>query len=172
MSYEIAKSWTISVKKQSIRYNVASNNVRDWRDRLVFEKGEMKYDTPEKFRNAVFITGNEILGGMLRVPNNSPLHRRMVYLKEHGMLNYEFSRYGTGFLKVPETQEAFEIISGIKRVHVPVYELVDGHGRKVLYGTYKISLGNYRRATKFVGQNAMEEALEMCNSWNVKPVQM
>lgn len=172
MSYDIARSWSINVKKRSIKYNVASNNLRDWNDRLVFEKGEMKYETPEQFRRAVFATGNNILGGMLRVPNNSPLHRRMVYLKEHNMLNYEMTRFGDAFLRVPETQEVFEIIAGIKRVHVPVYELVDEYGRKVVYGTAQISLGYYRRATKFVGNIATERALKRCDGWQVEAVRV
>lgn len=45
MSYETLKQFSINLKDLTVKYSYSSNNLRDWRDRLVVEKVEKTFES-------------------------------------------------------------------------------------------------------------------------------
>lgn len=48
MSYETLKQFSINLKDLTVKYSYSSNNLRDWRDRMVVEKVEKTFESKKR----------------------------------------------------------------------------------------------------------------------------
>ena len=51
MSYETLKQFSINLKDLTVKYSYSSNNLRDWRDRLVVEKVEKTFESKKELED-------------------------------------------------------------------------------------------------------------------------
>lgn len=50
MSYETLRQFSINLKDLTVKYSYSSNNLRDWRDRMVVEKVEKPLKAKENWK--------------------------------------------------------------------------------------------------------------------------
>lgn len=164
MSYEIVRKMSINRTDLEVKLTSASNNVRDWMDCLVFEDTSIKFKTYLELEDYMVIVANEVLGGQFRLPRTHAINRRLIYLKEAGLLEYASST-NEKWLQVKDTQEVRDILTGKTRIHAGWYTITNGHvSVKKNRATYKLQPVRLP-ATKFLSKAQAEDFMKEIPDW-------
>lgn len=167
MGRTLVRTMKIDYKTLTISMTAASSNVRDWNDRLIYESNTTTHDTLDTFKRQVFAIANDILSGMIQVPRNHTMEKRLQYLKEHGLLEPE-SDTSPDWFHVVQNEESFNVLSGKTRVKCPMYIIANANDRGVVSNKFSCQLKSKNKATKFLDKNqaqALCDSLEKSNNW-------
>lgn len=180
MGYEIVRKFSINRKELKVKYTVASSNVRDWNDRLVFEDVERNFKSIDELRDFLVGIANDVLGGMIKMPRSHAFSKRLIYLDSIGALTPDESYPEWKSIKNP-TDEVKLILSGEQRYSLQEY-IISGNSGLGQVGV-KVSSASYglrekRQATKFYSVETAEQVLERVSkvsnwvsSYNLKVIQ-
>lgn len=159
MGRTLVRTMKIDYKNLTISMTCASSNVRDWNDRLIYESYTHEHDTLDSFRDQVFAIADDTLSGMLKLPRNHTIEKRLQYLKDHNLLQAA-STTTPDWLKVIRNDESFSILSGQKKIKCPMYIIANDSTLGVTTSKYSYSLKPKRKATKFLDK---KEAQAICD---------
>lgn len=167
MGYEIVKKFAINRKELKVTYTIASSNVRDWNDRLVYEDGVRNFKTIDELRDFLVGFANDVLGGMIKMPRSHAFSKRLIYLDNNNMLTPDKNYPEWKSIKTP-TEEIKKILSGEQRYSLPEYVIVGrtplgNVGVKVNQISYGIR--DRKQATKFYSIEAAERVLDTVENW-------
>ena len=160
MSVELVKSFTVDKRKLVIKICSASSNVRDYEDRLVYEKWTKKFTTEDEMADYLVGIADEVLGGSIRM-NDSMTFKKRINMLKHVDLLEKAGDYVT-YYKTVDNPEVKEILLGKKKVEVPHYR-IEGDYNKLLINKYSISLTR-KRGTKFDDLEVAKGYMERCNN--------
>lgn len=169
MSYEIVKSLKLNRKENTVEYTVASNNVRDFRDKLIFDKVK-KQMSKEEFEdfNFGFISG--ILDGVIHTSNQS-IKKRIGLLYDLDLINDNNELKSDG-----ESQNKIKAVWIDKWGKPNTYIIADLSGTYSLkFNTYSIrevSKSSTLNPTKFFSKKQAQKALSQLVDKNVNRYQI
>lgn len=146
-------------KELKITETSADSNVRDWNDRLMYEKHEFTYDDQETFDRMVVAYANDYLSGMIRLPRNHLLAKRVEYLKQHLMVE-QANPDSLEWLKIKETEEAIDILTGRKRVTMPLFIITGDNDMSIKESKSTMMLVKKNKATKYISQEHAQKTLD------------
>lgn len=167
MGRTLVRTMKIDYKTLTISMTAASSNVRDWNDRLIYESHTTTHDTLDEFKRQVFAIANDVLSGMIQVPRNHTIEKRLQYLKDHDLLEPE-SDTTPDWLHVIQNDESFNILTGKTRVKCPMYIIADANTHGVVSNKFSYKLRTKDKATKFLDKNqaqALCDHLEKSSKW-------
>lgn len=128
MSYETLKQFSINLKDLTVKYSYSSNNLRDWRDRLVVEKVEKTFESKKELEDYLLGLVSGVIDGVTRLPRSLTMYKRIQWLIDNDLIENDMAK---------DTEEVRKVLTGEKKVQPKQYIMVTDLGdtlRKRQYG--------------------------------------
>lgn len=92
MSYETLKQFSINLKDLTVKYSYSSNNLRDWRDRLVVEKVEKTFESKKELEDYLLGLVSGVIDGVTRLPRSLPMYKRIQWLIDNDLIENDMAK--------------------------------------------------------------------------------
>lgn len=128
MSYETLKQFSINLKDLTVKYSYSSNNLRDWRDRLVVEKVEKTFESKKELEDYLLGLVSGVIDGVIKLPRSLTMYKRIQWLVDNDLIENDMAK---------DTEEVRKVLTGEKKVQPKQYIMVTDLGdtlRKRQYG--------------------------------------
>ena len=128
MSYQTLKQFSINLKDLTLKYSYSSNNVRDYRNRMVVKKEEISFESKEKLEDFVLGIVSGVIDGVIRLPRSLTMYKRIQWLIDNDLIENNMAK---------DTEEVRKVLTGEKKVQPKQYIMVTDLGdtlRKRQYG--------------------------------------
>ena len=128
MSYETLKQFSINLKDLTVKYSYSSNNIRDWRDRLVVEKVEKTFESKKELEDFLLEIVSGFIDGVTQLPRSLTMYKRIQWLIDNDLIENDMAK---------DTEEVRKVLTGEKKVQPKQYIMVTDLGdtlRKRQYG--------------------------------------
>lgn len=128
MSYETLKQFSINLKDLTVKYSYSSNNLRDWRDRLVVEKVEKAFESKKELEDYLLGLVSGVIDGVIKLPRSLTMYKRIQWLVDNDLIENDMAK---------DTEEVRKVLTGEKKVQPKQYIMVTDLGdtlRKRQYG--------------------------------------
>ena len=172
MGYSIVRNLKINRLGLSVTFTIASSNVRDYNDRLIFDTVNRDFKNINELECAVVDFSKNVLNGMIRLPRLHSINKRLQYLKNTGAIvpRADFPEIWE-FKQIDDNVK--KILTGEKRVKVPLYKISNNVSSiKETSRSYILKAGN---GTKFLSKdeaaNVLSNIPDMQKRYNLKLVE-
>ena len=145
MSYVTLKQFSINLKDLTVKYSYSSNNLRDWRDRMVVEKVEKNFESEEELENFLLGIVSGFFDGVTRVPRSLTLYKRIQWLIDNDLIENRMAK---------DTEEVRKVLTGEKKVQPKQYIMVTDFGDTLRKRQYGVTL--YPEWKKSQSNNALQ----------------
>lgn len=112
MSYETLKQFSINLKNLTVKYSYSSNNLRDWRDRLVVEKVEKTFESKKELEDYLLGLVSGVIDGVTRLPRSLTMYKRIQWLIDNDLIENDMAK---------DTEEVRKVLTGEKKVQPKQY---------------------------------------------------
>lgn len=119
MSYETLKQFSINLKDLTVKYSYSSNNVRDWRDRMVVEKVEKTFESKKELEDFLLGIVSGFIDGVTRLPRSLTMYKRIQWLIDNDLIEGDMAK---------DTEEVRKVLTGEKKVQPKQYIMVTDLG--------------------------------------------
>lgn len=119
MSYQTLKQFSINLKDLTLKYSYSSNNIRDYRNRMVVEKEEISFESKEKLEDFVLGIVSGVIDGVIRLPRSLTMYKRIQWLSDNDLIESNMAK---------DTEEVRKVLTGEKKVQPKQYIMVTDLG--------------------------------------------
>lgn len=105
MSYETLKQFSINLKDLTVKYSYSSNNLRDWRDRMVVEKVEKTFESKKELEDFLLGIVSGFIDGVTQLPRSLTMYKRIQWLIDNDLIENDMAK---------DTEEVRKILTGEK----------------------------------------------------------
>lgn len=131
MSYETLKQFSINLKDLTVKYSYSSNNIRDWRDRLVVEKVEKTFESKKELEDFLLGIVSGFIDGVTRLPRSLTMYKRIQWLIDNDLIEDDMAK---------DTEEVRKVLTGEKKVQPKQYIMVTDLGATLRKRQYGVTL--------------------------------
>lgn len=131
MSYETLKQFSINLKNLTVKYSYSSNNLRDWRDRLVVEKVEKTFESKKELEDYLLGLVSGVIDGVTKLPRSLPMYKRIQWLIDNDLIENDMAK---------DTEEVRKVLTGEKKVQPKQYIMVTDLGATLHKRQYGVTL--------------------------------
>lgn len=131
MSYETLKQFSINLKNLTVKYSYSSNNLRDWRDRLVVEKVEKTFESKKELEDYLLGLVSGVIDGVTKLPRSLPMYKRIQWLIDNDLIENDMAK---------DTEEVRKVLTGEKKVQPKQYIMVTDLGATLRERQYGVTL--------------------------------
>lgn len=131
MSYETLKQFSINLKDLTVKYSYSSNNLRDWRDRLVVEKVEKAFESKKELEDYLLGLVSGVIDGVIKLPRSLTMYKRIQWLVDNDLIENDMAK---------DTEEVRKVLTGEKKVQPKQYIMVTDLGDTLLKRQYGVTL--------------------------------
>lgn len=131
MSYETLKQFSINLKNLTVKYSYSSNNLRDWRDRLVVEKVEKTFESKKELEDYLLGLVSGVIDGVTKLPRSLPMYKRIQWLSDNDLIENDMAK---------DTEEVRKVLTGEKKVQPKQYIMVTDLGATLRKRQYGVTL--------------------------------
>ena len=112
MSYETLKQFSINLKDLTVKYSYSSNNLRDWRDRMVVEKVEKTFESKKELEDYLLGLVSGVIDGVTKLPRSLTMYKRIQWLVDNDLIENDMAK---------DTEEVRKVLTGEKKVQPKQY---------------------------------------------------
>ena len=131
MSYETLKQFSINLKDLTVKYSYSSNNLRDWRDRLVVEKVEKTFESKKELEDYLLGLVSGVIDGVIKLPRSLTMYKRIQWLVVNDLIENDMAK---------DTEEVRKVLTGEKKVQPKQYIMVTDLGDTLSKRQYGVTL--------------------------------